>query len=454
MRGPFSSLFALVLTCSAVTALAMLLPARDASAGASTWTGLGADANWSTAGNWFGDAAPVAGDDLVFPDSAMQKTNVNDLAPGTSFNSISFTDPEGGYNISGAPIILTNGITSDITAEESDANVLRLDIALDGSQTFAVTEDRLVLSGHITLGDNTLTISGDGVAELRDGASGAGGITSSLSVLFVTEDTTYTGPTNVTSGNFVLAGHDLDPSSVVTVSGDGLLQFSNGAAAGAVTAQSGTTLAFFGGDVSLTGHVTDLTMQSGASVDLIIAEPSFHSQIIASGSVSLGNADLSLSWFFDTFTGNSFTILDKTSAGAIDGTFNGLPEGAIFDQVGRLYQITYQGGDGNDVVLTDVGPAGETFVWGDHNCSNGPGPIDALLTFLYDAGLEANTGDCRALGDEIDVAGGAQHVWGDVDCDGAVGPVDSLKLLRFDAGLSVSQEPGCPEIGEEVSVST
>ena len=98
-------------------------------------------------------------------------------------------------------------------------------------------------------------------------------------------------------------------------------------------------------------------------------------------------------------------------------------------------------------------PDGETLIWGDNNCEDGPNPVDGLITLRFDAGLSANTGDCPAMGEEVDVAEASSHLWGDVDCDGAVGPIDSLKLLRFDAGLSVSQEPGCPEIGDEVIVT-
>jgi hypothetical protein len=52
----------------------------------------------------------------------------------------------------------------------------------------------------------------------------------------------------------------------------------------------------------------------------------------------------------------------------------------------------------------------------------------------------------------VDVLFAALHILGDVDCSGALNPVDSLKILRFDAGLSVSQEPDCPQIGEEVQI--
>ena len=41
--------------------------------------GTSADANWTTASNWVGDVAPVAGDDLYFPAAAAQEVDVNDV---------------------------------------------------------------------------------------------------------------------------------------------------------------------------------------------------------------------------------------------------------------------------------------------------------------------------------------------------------------------------------------
>src|SRR5215467_4958067 len=52
------------------------------------WTGLGADANWSTAANWAGNVAPQADDNLVFPAGASQATNTNNFAAGTRFRSL------------------------------------------------------------------------------------------------------------------------------------------------------------------------------------------------------------------------------------------------------------------------------------------------------------------------------------------------------------------------------
>jgi hypothetical protein len=53
-----------------------------------------------------------------------------------------------------------------------------------------------------------------------------------------------------------------------------------------------------------------------------------------------------------SFQGNSFRIIDNTGPDFVHGTFAGLPEGAIVNAGGRQFQITYLGGDGNDVVLT------------------------------------------------------------------------------------------------------
>ena len=50
--------------------------------------------------------------------------------------------------------------------------------------------------------------------------------------------------------------------------------------------------------------------------------------------------------------GTSWTILNKTSAGAVSGTFASKPQGAAFVASGYTWTINYTGGDGNDVVLT------------------------------------------------------------------------------------------------------
>lgn len=50
--------------------------------------------------------------------------------------------------------------------------------------------------------------------------------------------------------------------------------------------------------------------------------------------------------------GDTFTIINNQSSTPIQGTFDGLDEGAQFVVDGITFNITYVGGDGNDVVIT------------------------------------------------------------------------------------------------------
>ena len=316
-----------------------------------TWTGLGADANWSTAANWSPAGAPVAGDDLVFPAGAAQLSNFNDTASSTSYNTLSFTGPVGGYNLSGFSIHLPAGLTADNSA----LNTVSLDITLTASQTFNVSGDRLRLAGIFTGNTLTFSVGSTGIVEVLGSIIGPGGVTVSGSPghgVFISADATYSGPTNVTGGFLSLAGFALNPASVVTVTG-GVLQFLNGGSAGPVTANAGQVF-LGGGGISEIGSVTDLTMQAASSFVPNMVSPALLATLNASGAVTLNNPTLIVFWNFPSNPGDSFTILNKTSAGAIIGTFSGLLEGSTFLSNGRTYQITYVGGDGNDVVITDV----------------------------------------------------------------------------------------------------
>ena len=52
--------------------------------------------------------------------------------------------------------------------------------------------------------------------------------------------------------------------------------------------------------------------------------------------------------------GTAFTIINNTSATPIAGTFSNLPDGSTFSTNGNAYQVSYEGGDGNDLTLTVV----------------------------------------------------------------------------------------------------
>jgi hypothetical protein len=84
-----------------------------------------------------------------------------------------------------------------------------------------------------------------------------------------------------------------------------------------------------------------------------------YDQIIATQSVTINDANLVLTVGFTPTVGTMFEIINNQGSGAVSGTgFSGLTEGAIFSVSGDFFQITYQGGTGNDVVLTaEAAPA-------------------------------------------------------------------------------------------------
>ena len=153
----------------------------------------------------------------------------------------------------------------DVAANAAGNSTVQLPITLAASQTFSCTipslTDRLFLSGSIDLGAFTLTIdSASGSVIIVNGViSNTGGVTSSGGgIVFIVVNDTYTGPTNVSAGNCVLAGASLSNASAVTVTG-GILQYANGASTGPVTATAGTVTCQ-GGGTSQIGNVTDLTL--------------------------------------------------------------------------------------------------------------------------------------------------------------------------------------------------
>ena len=142
-----------------------------------TWTGGGANANWTNAQNW-GGTAPVAGDDLVFPAGAARLTANNDFAAATAFNSITISGT--GYTLTGNSVALGAGGLTASAVGATDTVSLALSFAADRTVT-------------VTDAGTTLTVGSV--------VSGAGGIIKAGSgVLALSGTNTYTGTTTVSTG--------------------------------------------------------------------------------------------------------------------------------------------------------------------------------------------------------------------------------------------------------------
>ncbi len=202
-----------------------------AQASTATWTGGGADNNWTTAANWQGNVAPAPGDDLVFPAGAARPNNTNTFSAGTTFGQITISGT--GYTLGGNAIQITG-----LSATGNHTVALPLALATDatitsndpGSPVQLTLNGALDLQGHNlalqTSANATMVISG-----VVSDSGGNGQLTKSGDgTVRLTQANTYTGPTQVSAGT---------------------LQIENGAALGATTAgttvAAGATLALGGG---------------------------------------------------------------------------------------------------------------------------------------------------------------------------------------------------------------
>ncbi len=105
------------------------------------------------------------------------------------------------------------------------------------------------------------------------------------------------------------------------------------------------------------------------------------------------------------------------------------------------------------VTTTPTATPGVLLAWGNGDCRGGVDSVDALqdLRFVALLGVSQEAG-CPRLGDVYEVMGASPHMWGDSDCDGGVGSLDALRILRFVARLNNPDVAGCPRVGDTYEV--
>lgn len=213
----------------------VLLPAliaiatySEASAANRVWTGGSATSgNWSTAANWEGGVAPVAGDVLSFVDTGARKTsNTNNFPAGRTFSTINVFG--GGYRLRGNGVTISNYVTA---GNPPGINQIDLDLIAAGPGVGITLRSfdssaRLTLNGDINLNARTLTTDGPADFIITGVISGSGGIlkdnTGDLSLSGLGANT-YTGLTSVQAGilrlnRYTIVG--LNAFGTVAVPGD------------------------------------------------------------------------------------------------------------------------------------------------------------------------------------------------------------------------------------------
>jgi fibronectin-binding autotransporter adhesin len=214
-----------------------------------------------------------------------------------------------------------------------------------------------ILTGPMTLSGSNATITG--AITINGPISGSGGFTKiTADPLTLNGSNTYTGATSISQGTLVVNG--AQPASPIVLSGPSACFLSGTGAVGTITASSSSSATLWPGGAS-PGILTasNVTLNSSVFLRIRLNGPGAgagYDQLNVNGSVSLSNAILQVTLGFTPAVGESFVLVNNDGSDAVNGTFGGLPEGAVLNVSGVPFRISYTAGSGNDVVLTRISP--------------------------------------------------------------------------------------------------
>ncbi len=354
-----------------------------------TWTGLGSDNNWGTAANWSTNAAPTAGDDLVFSGSTRTATQ-NNLAAGTSFHSIEFKNNS--FTLSGNSLTLTSGVIID--SGVTGTNVTLAGIGLSGNVTFNVATTSVTVSSAIS-GAGRLVKSGSGTLILTGADTYTGGTTISAGALqlgnggatgSIVGDVVNSGQLIVNrTGSLTLSGVVSGAGSLSKLGSGTLILSGNNTYTGGTSISAGklqlgssaalgyNNLTINGGTVDLAGHGLEVRHLNGSAGGLIttnagsatlqIDDGGTYAGRILDGSGSIGlrvegwGDQLTLSGENTFFTGG--TIIDGATVNVGNnwalGYGNVTMIGGVLDLGGHDVFVTHLNGDAASSIINSTG---------------------------------------------------------------------------------------------------
>jgi autotransporter-associated beta strand protein len=276
-------------------------------------------------------------------------------------------------------------IPGDVTIGDDSTSTITATLQIDREQQFSSGANVNVRkSGYLLLNSNPNlgvpvstvgTLSGSGTAYLGptnasftvnntancvfSGSIGGSGsfAKSGNGTMQLTGVNYFNGPTTV-SGGLLLVDGGLAKTSIQVSSG----ALGGTGATGPVTLGGTGSISPGDGPSVSPGILNVGNFSSGASgtetfqVELNGPNPgSGYDQLSVQGTVNLGNRlTLNASLNFSSWLSNTFTIIKNDGNDPVLGTFRNLSEGSTISIGGQQLVISYVGGDGNDVVLTQI----------------------------------------------------------------------------------------------------
>jgi len=218
--------------------------------------------------------------------------------------------------------------------------------------------------GLVALGSSRLTVKPKLKVPFSGVISGAGSLAMGGKGSFdLTNANTYSGGTVIKAGTLLVdnkSGSATGSGAVNVVSG---ALGGTGTIAGMVTVGSNTpgngSFLVPGASISQPGTITlqsSLSFASDGFFNVGLGRGLAISQVVANGVTIQSGAQFA---YFNNRgatvpVGTVFTVIDNSAATPIAGVFDNLPDGLIFTDHGNRFQVDYEGGDGNDLILTSI----------------------------------------------------------------------------------------------------
>ena len=323
-----------------------------------------------------GAANTAAGGGVLFFDTASAGSAIFTINPGVvrgaTGGHLEFVDASTAGNAIIAANGGTNGAGGGTVFFLDDSTGGRANVVLQGNATLdlslhnapGVTLTSVQGDGLVSLGSSTLTYNNKLNITFSGIISGAGALAkSNKGRLELTNANTYTGGTSVRAGTLLVnntSGSATGSGPVHVDSGalGGVGTISGAVTIGSDTAGNGSFLTP-GQKINRPGTITiqsSLTFAPDGFFNVSLGRNLVISEAIANGVTIQSGAQFA---FFNTHgssvpVGTTLTLISNTAATPIAGSFENLPDGLVFTDHGNTFQVSYEGGDGNDLTLTSV----------------------------------------------------------------------------------------------------
>ncbi|HSY18729.1 MAG TPA: hypothetical protein VK815_10360, partial [Candidatus Acidoferrales bacterium] len=276
-------------------------------------------------------------------------------------------------------------LSDDQVADGTEVNIQNTGQVL--LNTHACYMDGLSGSGKLDLGTAFAAVGWAG------GTSAFNGIISGPGTLFtggfitLNGNNTYTGPTYIDYNELVINGSQPQSQVVVnptcTLAGTGTV---NIVQANGILSPGNLTGILNSSNVTFSATGTFKVELNGTNTG------AGYSQLNVTGTVALASASLQVLAGTVGATNNHYTIINNDVADAVSGTFAGLAEGAtLVANDGAHYTISYHGGSGNDVVLTQTSLASQPAITGIQKLPGGGMQLGGIGISNLTYTVQANT---------------------------------------------------------------